>query len=272
MTQLHRNLLLLVFGLSGATALIYEVVWSRLLQTIFGSTLYSTSTIFAAFLLGFSLGAFLLRNLADTTTKPLRHLALIELSIGLYGLSIARIFHAVNSIYMQLPSNALITLLLSFAVLLPPTILFGAIWPFVNSLYIREPGTVGTRTASLYSISSLGSALGAFASGFMLIPVFGFRVSSAIAGVMNNGAAIVLLLLKKLARRQQIHVMASINNENTANACWDNNLTLRRIEDSVRVDNPRHHHYWNRELNSTVLPFGVTTVPPQSTRWLINRQ
>ncbi len=47
---------------------------------------YCARPMFAAFLLGFSLGAFLLRNLADTTTKPLRHLALIELSIGLYGL------------------------------------------------------------------------------------------------------------------------------------------------------------------------------------------
>ena len=204
MKRSHANSLTVVFGISGATALIYEIVWSRLLQTIFGSTLYSTSTIFAAFLLGFSLGAFLLRNLADTTTKPLRHLALIVLSIGLYGLSIARIFHAVNRIYMLLPSNALVTLLLSIAVLLPPTILFGAIWPFVNSLYISEPGTVGPRTASLYAISSLGSALGAFASGFILVPVFGFRVSSAIAGVMNIAAAILLLLLTKPARRQQI--------------------------------------------------------------------
>ena len=198
MTQLHRGLLLLVFGLSGATALVYEVVWSRLLQTIFGSTLYSTSTIFAAFLLGFSLGAFLLRNVADTTTKPLRHLALIELSIGLYGLSIARIFHAVNSIYMQLPSNALVTLLLSFAVLLPPTILFGAIWPFMNSLLITEPRMVGSRSAALYSISSLGSALGAFASGFLLVPVFGFRTTSTIAGMINIGAGTLLLILAML--------------------------------------------------------------------------
>ena len=52
-------------------------------------------------------------------------------------------------------------------------------------------------------ISSLGSALGAFTSGFILVPVFGFRVSSAIAGVINIAAAILLLLLTNPARRQQ---------------------------------------------------------------------
>ena len=188
----------MIFGLSSATALVYEIVWSRLLQTIFGSTLYSTSTIFAAFLLGFSIGAFLLRNVADTTNKPLVQLALIEFSIGLYGIFISTIFRAVNGVYLLLPPNNFITPLLSFTVLLPPTILFGAIWPFVNSLVIKDPTVIGKRTATLYSISSLGSALGAFASGFILVPAFGFRTTSAIAGVINIGAGTLLLILAKL--------------------------------------------------------------------------
>ena len=195
MKRSHANLLSVVFGISGATALIYEIVWSRLLQTIFGSTLYSTSTIFAAFLLGFSIGAFALRNHADTTRQPLVQLALIEIAIGLYGIFITTIFSAINTVYLSLPPNNLITLLLLFTILLPPTILFGAIWPFVNSLIIREPGTVGRSSAALYSISSLGSALGAFASGFLLVPVFGFKTTSAIAGVINIGAGVLLLIL-----------------------------------------------------------------------------
>lgn len=198
MTKLHRSVLLLVFGLSGATALIYEVVWSRLLQTIFGSTLYSTSTIFAAFLLGFSIGAFVLRNQADTTNKPLVQLALIQFCIGLYGISITTLISAINSVYLSLPSNQFSTLLLFFTVLLPPTILFGAIWPFVNSLLIRQPRMVGSRSAGLYSVSSLGSALGAFASGFLLVPVFGFRTTSTIAGMINIGAGTLLLILAML--------------------------------------------------------------------------
>ena len=103
-------LLSVVFGLSGATALIYEVVWARLLQTTFGSTLYSTSTIFAAFLLGFAIGAFVLRNQADITNKPLVQLSLIQFCIGLYGIFISNHFSGIDSIYLSLPPNKLVTL------------------------------------------------------------------------------------------------------------------------------------------------------------------
>ena len=167
-----------------------------MLQTIFGSTLYSTSTIFAAFLLGFSIGAFALRNHADTTKQPLVQLALIEIAIGLYGIFITTISSAVNAVYLSLPPNNFITLLLFFTILHPQTILFGTIWPFVNSLTIRKPGTVGRGSAALYSISSLGSALGAFASGFIfLVPVLGFKTTSALAGIINISARLLRLIL-----------------------------------------------------------------------------
>ena len=195
MNRSHANLLSVVFGISGATALIYDIVWSRLLQTIFGSTLYSTSTIFAAFSLGLSIGAFALRNHANTTKQPLVQLTLIEIAIGLYGIFITTIFSAVNAVYLSLPPNNFITLLLFFTILLPQTILFGAIWPFVNSLTIREPGTVGRSSAALYSISSLGSALRAFASGFILVPILGFKTTSALAGIINIGARLLRLIL-----------------------------------------------------------------------------
>src|SRR3989344_1491185 len=102
---MNKRIIPIVFGLSGMAALIYEVVWSRLLQTIFGSTVYSTSTIFAAFLLGFSIGAFLFRKIADTTNRPLFFLSLIEILIGLYGILIIFIFEIILKIYIYLPSS-----------------------------------------------------------------------------------------------------------------------------------------------------------------------
>ena len=78
-------------------------------------------------MLGFSIVAFALRNHADTTKQPLVQLTLIEIAIGLYGIFITTIFSAVNAVYLSLPPNNFITLLLFFTILLPPTILFGAI-------------------------------------------------------------------------------------------------------------------------------------------------
>jgi len=198
---MNKRIIPIVFGLSGMAALIYEVVWSRLLQTIFGSTVYSTSTIFAAFLLGFSIGAFLFRKIADTTNRPLFFLSLIEILIGLYGILIIFIFEIILKIYIYLPSSLIVRIILFFIVLLPPTILFGAIWPFINKYYIKDSDKIGSGTGSLYSINSIGSALGAFASGFIFVPMFGFKISSVIAGCLNIISGILLIILKRETKK-----------------------------------------------------------------------
>ena len=40
-------------------------------------------------------------------------------------------------------------------------------------------------------------------------------------------------------------LIADINNDGTPDAYWDNNLTLRRMDDNNRVDNPRYQRSWN---------------------------
>ena len=59
----------------------------------------------------------------------------------------------------------------------------------------KDSDTVGRSSAALYSISSLGSALGPIASGVILVPVFGFRTTAAIAEVMNIGTRVLLQIL-----------------------------------------------------------------------------
>lgn len=198
---MSKKTILLVFGLSGAAALIYEVVWSRLLQTIFGSTVYTASAIFATFLLGFSIGAFSLRKKAESSDRPLRFLALVEISIGIYGILIIFIIKFMSKIYIFLPSFLIIRLILSFIVLLPPTILFGAVWPFINKYYIKDIKRLGKGTGNLYSINSIGSALGAFASGFIFIPFLGFKTTSIIAASMNIIAGLLLIKLEQLTQK-----------------------------------------------------------------------
>lgn len=59
-------LLLAVFFLSGASALIYEVVWTRLLALVLGVTLYAISAVLASFMAGLALGSFVAGYLAES--------------------------------------------------------------------------------------------------------------------------------------------------------------------------------------------------------------
>ena len=65
-----KRLILLAFMISGMTALIYEIVWARPLQLIFGSTIYAVSTILTTFFIGFAFGSYIFRNLADNAKEP----------------------------------------------------------------------------------------------------------------------------------------------------------------------------------------------------------
>ena len=80
------------FLLSGISALIYEVVWTRMLTYVFGGTTLAVSTVLTAFLGGLALGSYLGGKFIDHFKKPLLAYGVLELAIGAYGLLVPVIF------------------------------------------------------------------------------------------------------------------------------------------------------------------------------------
>src|SRR6266545_3001653 len=78
-------LLLLLFIASGASALIYEVVWFQLLQLVIGSSAVSLGVLLGTFMGGMCAGSLLLPRAVSPRHHPLRVYALIELAIGSIG-------------------------------------------------------------------------------------------------------------------------------------------------------------------------------------------
>ena len=93
-----KIIIFLLFGLSGMAALIYEVVWSRQLTLIFGTTLYGISTVLAVFMAGLALGSFILGRVADRSKNPLRLYGFLEGGIGIYVLFTPAIFKLINDL------------------------------------------------------------------------------------------------------------------------------------------------------------------------------
>ena len=192
---MNKKLLSIAFAISGMTALIYEIVWSRPLQLVFGSTIYAVSTILTTFFVGFALGSYLFRNIADKTKNPLKLFGMLELGIGLYGLIILSIFNILTPIYLFLETPFLNFLLL-FIVLITPATLFGAIWPVINKAYIRTD-KIGKDAGKLYAFNSFGSSIGPILAGFILIPLLGIKNTSIIAASFNILIGISILLFSK---------------------------------------------------------------------------
>ena len=135
-----RNIILVAFALSGMSSLIYEVVWARQLQLVFGSTVYAVSTLLAGFMAGFALGAYLFKDIADKSNNPWKIFSFLEIGIGLYALLAIPLVKFMPHLYLFMlgvPGFTAMQFIIAFAFVLIPATLFGA--TFMSLLhYIQE--------------------------------------------------------------------------------------------------------------------------------------
>jgi spermidine synthase len=186
---------------SGLSALVYQIIWVRLLGFTFGTTTEAVSTVLAVFFGGLALGNLWAARRLARVERPLRVYALLELGIGLYALASVPLLQGLSEIpaLLGVGYGPLGRTLLRFAgsslVLLPPTIAMGATLPVVARGLVTEDATVGRWTAILYAANTLGAVLGAYLCGFWLIPSLGLARTVLLAGLVNLGVAAAVLAL-----------------------------------------------------------------------------
>lgn len=186
------SILSICFLLSGATALVYEVVWVRMLALAFGNTTYALGAVLAAFMTGLSLGSFLLGRWSDSGKNLLKGYGVLELGIALFALLSPVLLGAVSSFYIsafasELPrwSSIGLKFLLTFSVLVVPTTLMGGTLPVLSRYFIRSDGELESRLGTLYSLNTIGGVLGTFLVGFFLIRSFGLDATLKAAAALN---------------------------------------------------------------------------------------
>src|SRR5256885_14754694 len=94
-----KSILYVIFFLSGATGLVYEVIWVRLTGLVFGNTSHAISTVLGAFMAGLALGSWKLGQRADRTENPLRMYGLLEIGIGISAAVVPLVFRALDTVY-----------------------------------------------------------------------------------------------------------------------------------------------------------------------------
>lgn len=101
----YRIPLLFAFGLSGASALIYEVTWTRAISLTIGSTTYALSTMLATFMAGLAGGGYIGGRLADRRTDLIRIFGLCEAGIGISGLLTIPVIYALPPLYLLITGH-----------------------------------------------------------------------------------------------------------------------------------------------------------------------
>src|ERR1044071_1198142 len=80
-------LLSVLLFFSGASALIYQVLWTRVLGWVFGVTVYAASAVWASFMAGLAIGSVAAGRVGDRVRSPLRWFGVAELLIGVTALA-----------------------------------------------------------------------------------------------------------------------------------------------------------------------------------------
>lgn len=171
----------------GFVALLYEVLWTRMLSHVLGSSLAAFSTMLASFLLGIGLGSLLsTRRLGPV--GAMRAFAASQVGVAAAA-GLAQLW--LETLPLGMPAAELAAK--AMLVMLPATVFMGAAFP----LLIRWTSDLGTpaavATARIYAANTIGAVVGALATGLWLVPGMGFEGTAQLAVGMSLLIATVAL-------------------------------------------------------------------------------
>ncbi len=229
--------LLLLFFLSGVSALIYQVLWMRLLALVFGVTIHAASTVLAAFMAGLALGSTAAGRLADRVRRPLVVFAAAEAGIAVAALATPIALAGVEALYVRLHGPldgwpflvALARFALSFAVLVVPTTLMGATLPLVVKASLARGSILGRQVSLLYAGNTAGAVSGTLVAGIWMIPQLGISWAFRIAAIINVLVAVGALVMSRGAHTSAAPAETPPSVEAPAIAAPPTSALLRRL-------------------------------------------
>lgn len=200
----------LLFLISGAAGLVYEVVWLRQLMLVFGSTLYATSAILSTFMGGLALGAYAGGRWIDRRAhRPLAVYGVLELVLGAYALAVPGLLRGLSPLYKAIwdagASESFVLLgLVKFAgialVLVPATALMGATLPVLSRYVHTEGARLGGTVGALYAVNTFGAVGGTALAGFVLLPSIGMAATTWTVAATNFALGITAIAVDRRRR------------------------------------------------------------------------
>ena len=195
----------IAYAISGFIALGYEVVWARILYIHSSHAAYSFSLMLTVFLAGLALGGAGASWILRRRRATLRHFGAIQLAIGLLAVLILHAFARLPALHLEDwfgGYTVAYEFLIAFVTLFPPSVLLGALFPVVGSLYTRERAqVVGLRIGRVNAFNTVGAIAGSLGAGFVLVPLLGLRNTTLALAVLNLALGAVALRFDRGGRR-----------------------------------------------------------------------
>ena len=180
----------LLLFVSGAAALVYQVLWIKQLSLVVGVEVYAITTGISAFFAGLALGGWLFGRWADRLQQPVLLYAGLEVVVAVLGVGATFAMSLAASPFAWLEQHiGLAAWVLPFALVGIPALLMGGTLPVLVRSLATDPQHLGKAGGQLYAANTAGAIAGTLLAAFVLIATLGVRGSALAAAMLNLLAA-----------------------------------------------------------------------------------
>ena len=189
-------------AVSGFVALVYEVVWTRVLAMTLGPTTYAFSAMLVAFISGLAIGAAIASAMLPRARRPASWLGLSMIAAAAAALAAAAVVDQLPIIIARTAGRTdasfmsvfALDVTLAVAIQLPMTIALGAALPFAVATTSAARAAAPRAAAMIYAANTAGAIAGALTGSFILVPRIGLQHSLQLASSIAVVAGFVACL------------------------------------------------------------------------------
>ena len=205
-----RSAAFLAFFLSGASSLIFQSIWGRMMAHVFGAGSVAISTVVTLFMAGLGLGAWIAGRYADRIQHPVITYGIVEGLVGVFALLVPTLVDpqgwlmGVNRwLYASFEVGSVGMAIARFfcvaPIILVPTTLMGTSLPLLSRHFVRRAESqndVGSWVGALYSVNTFGAVAGVLFGGFVIMPIAGVSMTNYVAAGINFALCAGIFLLR----------------------------------------------------------------------------
>lgn len=268
--NISPKIIIAAAGVSGMAALLYEMVWTRLLINFFGSSTYAFSIMLLSFIGGITIGILIVSSNFLNRFNRVKLLSFCQAAIAFSTM-------AVLAFYEKLPYylwrfSALLNkgsetfwIFLSveffacFALILLPTMFMGMSLPLAAEIVSRSNKKIGASVGRIFSVNTLGTVGGVIITGLIFLPFFGIKSSFEIGIALNLFAALILILFFRsfqtwLKLALSIIIVFGFAIYVYASPEWNKHVVMSGVFKSFGVEPPKSFHdFLNRFSNEDII-------------------
>jgi predicted membrane-bound spermidine synthase len=185
-----------LFILSGFSALLYQILWQRILTLFSGGDVYAATIIVAVFMAGLGFGSMLGGHFADRLSpkQSVKLFALCEIGIALFAIGSVWLYR--NLLlwhFSELARSRFTMALILFAGFLAPTVFMGMSLPFLSRSLTKSIAVAPRVISRLYAFNTLGASLGAFITTWFLLRGFGVERIIRLGALLNLVCGVIAI-------------------------------------------------------------------------------